>query len=82
MGSRSVRERGTDQCGNHKSFVELLEGCAAVICGGVGQGAVVSLGRAGVEVVVLAAPMSVDDAIQGYIARSLVTTSERVCLCG
>ena len=80
--SRSVRERGTDQCGNHKSFVDLLEGCAAVICAGVGQGAVNSLLRAGVDVVVLAGPMSVEEAVQGYLARTLVTTGERVCLCG
>jgi predicted Fe-Mo cluster-binding NifX family protein len=80
--SRSVRERGTDQCGNHKTFTDLMEGCTAVICGGVGQGAVNSLLRSGVEVVVLAAPIPVDAAVEGYLAGTLVTTGERVCLCG
>ena len=41
--SRSVRNRGTGECGNHKSFVEMLEGCGAVISGGIGQGAYDSL---------------------------------------
>ena len=81
-GARSVRKRGTDQCGNHKTFIELLDGCAAVICGGVGQGAVDALAKTGVEVLVLAAPMAVEDAVQGYLAGTLATTTERVCLCG
>jgi|SRR5689334_25000459 predicted Fe-Mo cluster-binding NifX family protein len=80
--ARSVRERGTEQCGNHKTFVELLDGCEAVICGGVGQGAVNALARVGVKVLVLGAPMAVEDAVQGYLAGTLVTTTERVCLCG
>ena len=79
---RSVRSRESDQCGNHKSFVELLEGCSAVICGGIGQGAVNSLQANGIEPIVLAAPMAVDDAAAGYLAGSLVTTDARVCLCG
>ena len=44
--SRTVRDRGTDACGNHKSFVELLRGCDAVLCGGIGQG----VGGAGVPI--------------------------------
>ena len=80
--ARSVRERGGGECGNHRTFLELAAGCRAVICGGVGQGAVNSLQRAGVEVLVLATRMSVEDAVRGYLANSLPTTDERVCLCG
>jgi predicted Fe-Mo cluster-binding NifX family protein len=81
-GAREDRRRGTDACGNHRSFVELLHGCRAVICGGVGQGAVNALAAHGIHCVVLAAPMSVEDALAGALAGTLVTTDERVCLCG
>ena len=81
-GAREERQRGTDACGNHRSFVELLQGCRAVICGGVGQCAVNALATHGINCVVLAAPMSVEDALAGALAGTLVTTDERVCLCG
>src|SRR5260370_11879011 len=37
-GARTTRARGTEACGNHASFVEMLAGCEAVICGGIGPG--------------------------------------------
>jgi predicted Fe-Mo cluster-binding NifX family protein len=80
--SRSVRSRGAGACGNHGSFLELLEGCQAVICGGIGQGAVNALAANGIEPVVLAAPLSIDSALAGYLAGDLATTQDRVCLCG
>ena len=81
-GARETRARGTDACGNHRSFVELLEGCRVVVCGGVGQGAVNALAAHGVHCLVLRSPMSVEDALAGALAGTLVTTDERVCLCG
>jgi predicted Fe-Mo cluster-binding NifX family protein len=81
-GARETRSRGTDACGNHRSFVELLEGCRAVVCGGIGQGAEIALAAHGVNCLVLRSPMSVDDALCGALAGTLVTTGERVCLCG
>ena len=80
--SRTARGRGTDACGNHKSFVDLLAGCRAVICGGIGAGAANALAAHGVESLVLAERMTVEAALAGYLAGSLVTTQERVCLCG
>ena len=80
--ARSQRRRGLDRCGNHGGFLELLAGCQAVICGGIGQGAVNALAANGIEPIVLAAPLSIDEAIAGYLGGSLVTTDERVCLCG
>jgi predicted Fe-Mo cluster-binding NifX family protein len=80
--SRSTRSRATDTCGQHRSFVELMAGCHAVICGGIGQGAVNALAAHGIEPIVLAAPMSIEKAVEGYLAGSLATTGERVCLCG
>jgi predicted Fe-Mo cluster-binding NifX family protein len=80
--SKSVRSRANEACGNHRSFIELLEGCSAVICGGIGQGAVNSLAAAGVQAIVLAATMPIEDAAAGYLAGTLATTDERVCLCG
>ena len=82
VAGRSVRARGAAACGKHQTLIELLDGCAAVICGGVGEGAVRSLSAAGIAVVVLAGPMSVEAAVPGYLAGTLVTTAERVCLCG
>ena len=80
--SRTDRPRETDQCGNHRTFVELLEGCGAVICGGIGDGAVNSLARHGIQPLVLAAPATVEAAVEGYLKGTLVTTDARVCLCG
>lgn len=79
---RSVRSRETDQCGNHRTFLDLASGCSAVICGGVGQGAVNALAGSGVQTVVLASPMPVEEAAAGYLAGTLRTTDQRVCLCG
>ncbi len=80
--NRTVRDRCTDSCGNHASFVEILKGCKAVLCGGIGQGAADSLVAHGIEPVVLAAKHKVDEAVTLYLAGELVTTNERVCLCG
>jgi predicted Fe-Mo cluster-binding NifX family protein len=81
-GAREVRPRGTDACGNHRSFLDLAAGCRAVICGGVGQGAVNALAAHGIETIVLAAPMTVEAALAGYASGTLATTDVRACLCG
>lgn len=79
---KAVRSRVITACGHHSSFMELLAGCQAVICGGIGQGAFDALTGQGIEPVVLAAPLSIDEAAAGYLAQSLATTDARVCLCG
>jgi len=81
VASKTVRERGTDACGNHQSFVEILEGCTAVLCGGIGQGAVDALAAHGIEPVVAAGKHTVDEAVDLYLAGRLLTTDGRVCLC-
>jgi predicted Fe-Mo cluster-binding NifX family protein len=81
LGARAVRDRFSEGCGNHAGFVEMLQGCDAVICGGIGQGAWDSLIAAGIRPLVLAGPMTVEDAAAGYVAGTLATTGERVCLC-
>jgi predicted Fe-Mo cluster-binding NifX family protein len=83
-GARETRARGTEACGNHATFVEMLAGCDAVICGGIGQGAVVSLAAHGIRALVspAAAGTPVDDALQAYLEGRLATSDERVCLCG
>ena len=81
VASKTVRERGTDACGNHKSFVEILEGCTAVLCGGIGQGAVDALAAHGIEPVVAAGKHTVDEAVDLYLTGRLLTTDGRVCLC-
>jgi predicted Fe-Mo cluster-binding NifX family protein len=80
--SRAVRHRESDSCGNHKSFVEMLEGCDGVICGGIGQGAWNALTAHGILPIVAAGKHSIDEAIGQYLAGSLATTDEKVCLCG
>jgi predicted Fe-Mo cluster-binding NifX family protein len=79
--ARSVRRRGTDACGNHQTFVDMVEGCRAVICGGIGEGAYRSLAAHGVESLVLGKQTTIEAAVAGYLAGTLVTTEERVCLC-
>ncbi len=79
--SKTVRVRDTGACGNHRSFVEILEGCRAVLCGGIGQGAYDSLAAHGIEPLVVAGKCSVDDAVERYLSGRLSTTTDRVCLC-
>jgi predicted Fe-Mo cluster-binding NifX family protein len=80
--SRAVRTRESDSCGNHRSFVDILEGCAGVICGGIGKGAWNALTAHGILPIVAAGKHSIDEAIDQYLAGSLATTDEKVCLCG
>jgi predicted Fe-Mo cluster-binding NifX family protein len=81
IAARAVRERFHDKCGNHAGFVEILAGCAAVICGGIGQGAADSLAANGIATVVAAGKHTVEDAANLYLENRLATTEERVCLC-
>src|SRR3954451_1748839 len=82
-GARTVRSRGTEACGNHATFVEMLAGCDAVICGGIGQGAAVSLAANGIAALVApgAIGKSVDEVLLDWKEGRLVTSNERVCLC-
>jgi len=79
--STTTRERETDACGNHASFVDILAGCDAVLCGGIGEGAAKSLAAHGIQPVVAASKHSIEDAVARYLAGNLVTTTDRVCLC-
>jgi predicted Fe-Mo cluster-binding NifX family protein len=79
--SGAFRTRATDTCGNHATFVDLLKGAQAVICGGIGQGAADSLAAVGIEPIVIPGQGSIDDAVNGYLAGTLTVTDERVCLC-
>jgi predicted Fe-Mo cluster-binding NifX family protein len=81
--ARSLRTRGTGACGNHATFVEMLADCEAVICGGIGEGAAVSLAAHGIAALV--SPLSVGTPIESALAEwidgRLVTSGVRVCLC-
>lgn len=79
--ARWLRQRSQGACGNHASFVELLQGCSAVLCGAIGQGAADVLTAHGVEPVVTTGKHSVEEAAALYLQGKLETTSERVCLC-
>jgi predicted Fe-Mo cluster-binding NifX family protein len=61
--------------------VEILEGCATVLCGGIGQGAADALAAHGIEPIVAAAKHTIDEAVSLYLSGQLVTTTGRVCLC-
>ena len=82
-GARMMRARGTEACGNHATFVEMLAGCDAVICGGIGQGAAVSLAAHGIRALVSpsAVGTTIDDVLNAWIEGRLATSDERVCLC-
>ena len=79
--SRTIRNRGNGQCGSHKMFLELAEGCSAVICGGISQAAFDLLQSHGIEPVVAASSLPVEEAISAYLAGTLPRSTERVCLC-
>jgi len=59
----------------------MLSGAQAVICGGIGQGAADSLAANGIEPLVVSGARSIDEAVNQYLAGSLSTTADRVCLC-
>jgi len=79
--SRGVRKRESGECGNHKTFVQMLEGCHEVICGGIGQGAFDSLAAHGIRSVVTIGKLTVEEALIQRLAGTLAVTGERVCLC-
>jgi predicted Fe-Mo cluster-binding NifX family protein len=66
--SRTARTRTSDKCGNHATFVDMLTGCHAVICGGIGEGAAVSLSAAGIEPLVVARPLTIEQALRAWVA--------------
>jgi predicted Fe-Mo cluster-binding NifX family protein len=69
--SGTFRSRPTDTCGNQAGFVDMVAGAQAVICGGVGQGAVEMLAAHGVETLVLEGPHSIDDAVNAFLSGAL-----------
>jgi len=79
--SGAFRSRSTGACGNHASFVDLLRGANAVICGGIGDGAANALTAHGIEPLVIGGPYTIDEALAGFLAGNLNLTAERVCLC-
>jgi len=79
--SGTFRSRPTDTCGTHASYVDMLTGANAVICGGIGQGAADALAAQGIEPLVVGGPHSIDEAVNRFLAGSLSLTGERVCLC-
>jgi predicted Fe-Mo cluster-binding NifX family protein len=79
--SGTFRSRSTDTCGSHTTFVEMLAGANAVLCGGIGQGAADMLTAHGIEPLVLSGPHSIDEAVNGFLAGSLSLSGDRACLC-
>jgi len=79
--STDVRRRGTDACGNHVSFLDLLAGCSVVLCGGISENMEAFLTTHGIESVVADGKHSVAEAVKLYIAGKLPTTSRRSCIC-
>jgi len=80
--SGAYRSRASGACGNHATFVELLRGAQAVICGGIGQGAADSLSASGIEPIVVEGEYSIDRAVNQFLSGTLTVSAERVCLCG
>ena len=80
--SRTVCPREADACGRHASFVELLNGCRAVLCGGIGKGAADALSAHGIDPIVAVGKHSPEEAVRLFLSGELATTDERVCLCG
>lgn len=80
-GAPVVRHRETGECGNHKTFVELLAGASVVISGGIGDGALRSLAANGIQSVVSVERPAIADAVAQYLAGTLETTTKTVCLC-
>jgi predicted Fe-Mo cluster-binding NifX family protein len=77
----SVRRRGADGCESHGNFLDLLDGCKVVVCGGISENMEAFLMTRGIESVVTAEKHSIDEAVKLYITGKLPTSSRRSCIC-
>ncbi|GAB4143209.1 NifB/NifX family molybdenum-iron cluster-binding protein [Thermopirellula anaerolimosa] len=57
--------------GDHADIISALQGCQAVICGGMGRRAAEELRRNGIDAIVVAAEMSPEKAVQDYVSGTL-----------
>lgn len=80
--TRALRPRFAETCGNHSTFIQLLEGCDAIICGGIGQGAADSLSAHNITALVIAKTQTIEDTVAAYRNGTLSLTTARHCLCG
>lgn len=65
---------------SHANILELLNGCDAVLCGGMGVGAQRALQQHGIKALLIAGPYSADEAVAAYMGGTL-TSTEAVCNC-
>jgi predicted Fe-Mo cluster-binding NifX family protein len=79
--STDVRRRGADGCESHGNFLDLLNGCSVVVCGGISETMEAYLITRGIESVVTAGKHSIHEAVKLYMAGKLPTTSRRSCIC-
>ena len=64
----------------HADVISALQGCEAVICGGMGERAAQDLSARGIRPLIVSADCSVDQAVSRYLAGEL-NTQAPVCCC-
>ena len=66
---------------SHGNILELLQDCSVVLCGGMGRGAAQALRSHGIEPIILAAPLSADEAAAAYLEGTLKPLQSGLCKC-
>jgi len=86
--ARLVEKRANGGChehggGNqgHAGFVAALRGCDAVLCGGIGAGAVAALQGGGIRVVMVQAEGSAEALAGAYVSGTLQPSAGSMCQC-
>jgi predicted Fe-Mo cluster-binding NifX family protein len=64
---------------SHGGIVGLLRDCQAVLCGGMGAGAAQALRQQGIKPIVLACPISAEDAVSLYLSGRMETAPSNFC---
>ena len=74
---------GAHQHGEHShgNILELLNDCKVVLCGGMGAGAAQALRSYGIEPIILASALSVDEAAVAYLNDTLTPSATGLCEC-
>ena len=66
---------------SHSGFVDTLRDCEAVLCGGIGAGAVAALQSGGIAVIRVEAGGSAEQTVSAFQSGALLPASGGVCQC-
>lgn len=65
---------------NHNGIVAVLHDCDAVLCGGIGQGALLALEAAGIRTILRGCSGTASEAVEAYL-RGTLSSGGSLCQC-